>query len=190
MTSKPSLPVLRHSARRGGLPRGYLAGRLVGALGYHRLAGDFRAALPELTVEPIASLARVELVCSSGLPPSEHADVERSSELRARLAAWTTPAVGWRRLHEVVARPTIEIRWVPGSEGLLGGIAALIRRAADPSAVLGVTSASGEALLWEDPSPQAVAWMADEFAAAWRRATALPPRVYREVASRAGAATP
>lgn len=63
----------RFSSRRQRLDKAFLSSRLEGARYYKRIAGYFRRSIFELVDEEIASIPKVQIVCSSELDAADSA---------------------------------------------------------------------------------------------------------------------
>ena len=185
----------RYSSRRTPLGRSFLAERLRGARAYDRIAGYFSSSLLEVAGEELATVSGpIRVVCNSDL----HPDDVRTAQLAqtAVRQAWTgarpealLDAPGgelarerFRRLYELLAGGRLEVRVLPDAAfGLVHGKAGVITLAdGSETAFLGSVNESKSAwrlnyeLLWEDPSPAAVAWVRQEFEALWNSPHAAP----------------
>jgi superfamily II DNA or RNA helicase len=199
-------PALKRFSSRGGrrLDHVYLADRLRGALSYRRIAGYFRSSVFELVGEQIADIPSVQIVCNSELDPADFrvakASVDRGDRPAALLERWNDSAVEleallerdrYRQLYELLTRGNVEIRVVPKDQVFLHGKAGVIERVEGKTAFLGSINETRSAyaanyeILWEDPSPEGVAWVEDEFAALWQNAIPLPDAVVTELKRRA-----
>ena len=182
----------------------YLAERLRGATEYRRIAGYFRSSIFELIGEEIAAVPTVQIVCNSELDPADfrvaQAAVERRDRPATLLEQWNDVAVGldallekerYRRLYELLSRKSIEIRIVPRDNVFVHGKAGIITTPHGKTAFLGSINETRSAfaanyeILWEDRSPEGVAWVEDEFAALWRAGIPLPDAITIEIKRRA-----
>ena len=173
----------RFSSRRQRLDHAFLANRLKAAKSYQRIAGYFRSSIFELVGEEIAAIPHVRIVCNSEL---DAADVAVSKHVRetALKERWNeAPAEveallhrdRYRNLHDLLTSGRVEIRVVPKDRVFLHGKAGVIE-AADGSKTCFLGSinetksafAQNYEILWEDTSPEGVAWVADEFEALWQ----------------------
>jgi len=188
--------IQRFSSRRQRLDHAYLAKRLKGAQSYKRIAGYFRSSIFELVGEEIASIPSVRIVCNSEL---DAADIVVSRHVRetALKERWneTPPEVEallqrerYRRLHELLTSGRVEIRVVPKDQVFVHGKAGVIE--ADDgtkTCFLGSINetksgfAENYEILWEDPSPEGVAWVEEEFDALWRDSYPLPNAIIEEI---------
>jgi hypothetical protein len=192
--------IRRFSSRRHRLDHAFLNEKLKGARSYHRIAGYFRSSIFELVGEEIAAIPKVRVVCNSEL---DAADVLISKHARetALKERWNkAPAQveallhreRYRKLHELLTSERVEIRVVPKDRVFGHGKAGVIE-AADGSKTcfLGSINETKSAfaqnfeILWEDPSPKAVAWVEEEFARSGRTPIRYPmPSSKRSAASR------
>ena len=186
----------RFSSRRQRLDHAFLADRLRGAKSYQRIAGYFRSSIFELVGEEIAAIPKVQIVCNSEL---DAADVAVSKHVRetALKERWNKAPSEveallhrdrYRRLHELLTSGRVEIRVVPRDRVFIHGKAGVIE-AADGSKTcfLGSINETKSAfsrnyeILWEDTSPEGVAWVEEEFAALWQDAYPLPDAIVEEI---------
>jgi len=186
----------RFSSRRQRLDHAFLADRLRGAKSYKRIAGYFRSSIFELVGEEIASIPKVQIVCNSEL---DAADVAVSKHVRetALKERWNeAPAEVeallhrdcYRRLHDLLTSGRVEIRVVPKDRVFIHGKAGVIE-AADgvKTCFLGSINETKSAfvrnyeILWEDLSPEGVAWVEEEFDALWQDAYPLPDAIIEEI---------
>ena len=186
----------RFSSRRRRLDHAFLADRLRGAKSYKRIAGYFRSSIFELVGEEIASIPKVQIVCNSEL---DAADVVVSKHVRetALKERWNeAPAEveallhreRYRRLHDLLTTGRVEIRVVPKDRFFIHGKAGVIE-AADgaKTCFLGSINETKSAfsqnyeILWEDPSPDGVAWVEEEFDVLWHDAYPLPDAIIEEI---------
>jgi superfamily II DNA or RNA helicase len=186
----------RFSSRRQRLDHAFLNQKLKDARSYRRIAGYFRSSIFELVGEEIAGIPKVQVVCNSELDAadvliSKHAREtalkERWNEAPAEVEA-LLHRERYRRLHELLTSGRVEIRVVPKDRVFIHGKAGVIE-AADGSKTCFLGSinetksafAKNYELLWEDPSPEGVAWVEEEFAALWADAYPLPDAIIDEV---------
>ena len=187
----------RFSSRRQRLDHAFLADRLASARSYKRIAGYFRSSIFEIVGEEIASIPHVRIVCNSEL---DAADVMvskhvRETALKERWNATTAPEVEallhrdrYRKLHDLLTSGKIEIRVVPKDKVFLHGKAGVIESAdGTKTCFLGSINETKSAftanyeILWEDRSPEGVAWVEEEFDALWQDAFPLPDAIIEEV---------
>jgi hypothetical protein len=173
----------RHSSRRNRLDNEVLKQRLDGAVSYDRIAGYFRSSLFEVAGEAITKVAGpVRIICNADIDPQDLATaVAAQAALRK---SWclgrpedAPPAAlpRYRALYDALTSKKIEVRVLPDSAfGLIHGKAGVIRRAdKSATAFLGSVNESASAwkvnyeLLWEDDTPETIAWVQEEFDALW-----------------------
>lgn len=184
----------RFSSRRQKLDRAFLSERLKGALAYDRIAGYFCASILETAGEALESVqGPIRVICNSGLHPQDVATA------RAAAAALRQEWCGFKpedladngghaaktrfsRLHQFLTSGKLEVKVLPDQYlGLIHGKAGVITLAnGTKTAFLGSVNESKSAwtlnyeLLWEDPSPDAVQWVQEEFDALWTHHAAVP----------------
>ena len=173
----------RHSSRRARLDHTVLRSRLEGAVCYDRIAGYFRSSLFEVAGEALnAVTGPIRIICNSDLDAQ---DVVTAAAAQAALRrSWCaarpedaprTAVPRYRALYEALSNKRVEVRVLPDTAfGLIHGKAGVIRRAdGSATAFLGSVNESATAwkanyeLLWEDSSPETVAWVQEEFDALW-----------------------
>ena len=186
----------RFSSRRHRLDHTFLNERLRGATAYRRIAGYFRSSIFELVGEEIAQIPSVQVVCNSELDAVDIL-VARHARETALKARWNevAPEVEtllhrkrYRRLHELLTSGQLEIRVVPKDRVFIHGKAGVIEQAdgsmtcflGSVNETLGAFAQNYE-ILWEDPSPEGVAWVDEEFAALWKDACPLPNAIIEEI---------
>lgn len=188
--------IQRFSSRRQRLDHAFLSVRLKEAKSYRRIAGYFRSSIFELVGEEIAAIPKVQIVCNSEL---DAADVVVSKHVRetALKERWNEAPSEveallhrerYRRLHDLLTSGRVEIRVVPRDRIFIHGKAGVIE-AADGSKTCFLGSinetrsafAQNYEILWEDPSPEGVAWVEEEFDALWRDAYPLPDAIVEEI---------
>lgn len=173
----------RHSSRRGRLDQSVLNQRLEGAISYDRIAGYFRSSLFEVAGEALAKITGpVRVICNSDIDPQDMTTaVAAQSALRRSWCAGEPEAAPppamprYRALYDALISKRIEVRVLPDAAfGLIHGKAGVVRYAdGSATAFLGSVNESASAwklnyeLLWEDPTPDAIAWVQDEFDALW-----------------------
>jgi len=186
----------RFSSRRQRLDHVFLSARLKSAKSYKRIAGYFRSSIFELVGEEIATIPKVQIVCNSEL---DAADVAVSQHVRetALKERWNEAPSEveallhrdrYRRLHDLLISGRVEIRVVPKDRVFIHGKAGVFE-AADglKTCFLGSINETKSAfatnyeILWEDPSPEGVAWVEEEFEALWNDAYPLPNAIIEEI---------
>ena len=179
----------RYSSRRRRLDAGFLNARLAGARSYDRIAGYFSASILEVAGEALESVrGPVRVVCNSALAPE---DVEAAKAAQQamrrewcasrpeRLGAAAKPRC--KRLYEWLRSGAVEIRVLPDDAfGLIHGKAGVVTLAdGRRTSFLGSANETGAAfrlnyeLIWEDDSPDSVAWVQEEFDALWSSPSAV-----------------
>jgi superfamily II DNA or RNA helicase len=186
----------RFSSRRQRLDHAFLNERLKGARAYRRIAGYFRSSIFELVGEEIGRIPKVQVVCNSELDAADVV-VARHARETALKERWNEAAPEveallhrdrYRRLHELLTSGRVEIRVVPKDRVFVHGKAGVIEQAdGTKTCFLGSINETKSAfaqnyeILWEDPSPEGVAWVEEEFAALWADAYPLPGAIIEEI---------
>lgn len=192
----PPSSINRFSSRRQRLDHAFLSKKLAGAKSYRRIAGYFRSSIFELVGEEIAGIPKVQIVCNSEL---DAADVVVSKHVRetALKERWNESPAGveallhkkrYRRLYDLLTSGRVEIRVVPKDRVFIHGKAGVIEAAdGTKTSFLGSINETKSAfagnyeILWEDPSPEGVAWVEEEFDALWEDAYPLPDAILSEI---------
>ena len=175
--------VNRYSSRRQPLDTSFLNARLGGAKRYDRIAGYFSSSILEVVGEALDSIhGNIRVVCNSAL---SRTDVEIAKAAQAAMRReWCdsrpeflgdTAKPRFKRLYELLRSGKMEIRVLPDEVfGLIHGKAGVITLAnGRQTSFLGSANESRTAfrlnyeLVWEDDSPEAVAWVQEEFDALW-----------------------
>lgn len=188
--------IRRFSSRRQRLDHAFLNQKLKRAKSYRRIAGYFRSSIFELVGEEIEAIPTVQIVCNSEL---DAADVVVSKHARetALKERWNeSPSEveallhreRYRKLHELLTSGRVEIRVVPKDRVFVHGKAGVIESEdGTKTCFLGSINETKSAfaqnyeILWEDPSPEGVAWVTEEFAALWADAYPLPDAIIEEI---------
>ena len=180
----------RHSSRRQPLAASFLAERLAGAKGYDRIAGYFSSSILEVAGEALEAVeGKIRVVCNSSLLPAD-VEVAKAAQaaMRREWCGFRPEGLGeaakprFKRLYELLRSGKMEIRVLPDAVfGLIHGKAGVITLAnGSRTSFLGSANESKAAfrlnyeLVWEDDSPEAVAWVQEEFDALWSSAFAVP----------------
>ena len=186
----------RFSSRRQRLDHAFLSARLKEAKSYKRIAGYFRSSIFELVGEEIASIPKVQIVCNSELDVADIAISKQVRETKLK-ECWNeaNPDVEallhrerYRRLYDLLSSGRVEIRVVPKDRVFIHGKAGVIE-AADGSKICFLGSinetksafAQNYEILWEDTSPEGVAWVEEEFDALWKDSYPLPDAIVEEI---------
>lgn len=193
------MTIHRFSSRTHRLDQSFLLQHLQGARSYRRIAGYFTSSLFEVTRECLDDIPEVRIVCNVDLHPD---DLKVAQLREARMIGrWNENAIEaeallnrdrYRRLDRFLAERGAAIRVAPDSVcGFLHGKAGVIERA--DGRKLGFIGSMNETssgwqrhyeILWEDDSPEGVAWIEAEFEFLWNAARPLPEAVIREVKRR------
>ncbi|WP_010510753.1 phospholipase D-like domain-containing anti-phage protein [Komagataeibacter europaeus] len=192
--------ISRFSSRNRRLSHVFLKDRLQGARTYDRIAGYFRSSIFELIHEEISTIDRVRIVCNADLDPRDltvatlsqtardQAQVERWHEQEDEVDAFLERP-RWRRLYEILTAGNVEVRVVSRENApFLHGKAGVITRSdGTTSSFVGSINetANGWAqsyeMIWEDPSPDAAAWVQSEFDWLWKKGVPLAQAVIDEI---------
>jgi superfamily II DNA or RNA helicase len=193
------LTIRRLSSRSHRLDQTFLAEHLKDARSYRRIAGYFTSSLFEIAHEWLETVADVRIVCNVDLSP-EDLKIAQLREARM-LGRWNERSIEaesllnqerYRRLDAFLERRGQVIRVAPDSVcGFVHGKAGVIEKA--DGRKLGFIGSMNETrhgwqqhyeILWEDDSPEGVAWIEAEFEYLWNAARPLPEAVCREVRRR------
>src|SRR3989442_585364 len=190
----PTSPVRRFSSRRQRLDRSFLTERLRAAKAYDRIAGYFCGSILEVAGEALETVeGRIRIVCNSGLRPQDVATARAAAAALRQEWCSSQPEVlvesggeaartRFVRLHEFLQSGKLQIKVLPDQHfGPIHGKAGVITLSdGRKTAFLGSVNESRAAwtlnyeLLWEDVSPEAVAWVQEEFDALWTHHAAVP----------------
>ncbi len=193
--SPSPVTIQRFSSRRQPLDRSFLCQRLHGARAYDRIAGYFCSSLLEVAGEELESVTGpIRMVCNSDLAPADVLTA-RAAQMAVR-RSWCAfepeklldgdgepqARERYRRLFGLLRSGKLQVRVLPDATfGLIHGKAGVITLAdGSQTCFLGSTNESKSAwqmnyeLLWEDASPEAVAWVQEEFDALWGSPHAVP----------------
>jgi hypothetical protein len=192
--------ISRFSSRSQRLGHVFLKDRLQGAETYDRIAGYFRSSIFDLVHEEISTIRRVRIVCNADLDPRDITAADLSSRARdqAQVEKWHEQGDGidaflqrdrWRRLHEILTAGNVEIRVVSRDNApFLHGKAGVITRPdGSTSSFIGSINETMSGwqhsyeMIWEDPSPEAAAWVHDEFEWLWKKGVPLSQAVIDEI---------
>ena len=172
-----------YSSRRQPLDASFLNARLEGAKRYDRIAGYFSSSILEVVGEALDSIhGNIRVVCNSAL---SRADVEIAKAAQAAMRReWcdSQPELlgdaakpRFKRLYDILRSGKMEVRVLPDEVfGLIHGKAGVVTLAnGRQTSFLGSANESRAAfrlnyeLVWEDDSPESVAWVQEEFDALW-----------------------
>ncbi|MPZ42196.1 MAG: helicase SNF2 [Betaproteobacteria bacterium] len=180
----------RFSSRRQPLDASFLAPRLAGARSYDRIAGYFSSSILEVAGEALESAqGPIRLICNSGLDAQDVVTAKAAqAALRQEWCGSHPENLGegakhrFARLYRFLASRRLEVRVLPDERfGLIHGKAGVITLAnGGKTAFMGSANETFSAwklnyeLVWEDDSPDAVAWVQEEFDALWGSLFAVP----------------
>ena len=180
----------RYSSRQTRLDKQFLNDKLHNAESYDRIAGYFSSSVLEIAGEAIESISgKVRLICNSQI---EKEDSETATAAAAALRrewceskpeqiyAAATPRL--ERLYELLKSGKLEVKVLPNNVfGLIHGKAGVITLAdGSRTSFIGSVNETLSAwrlnyeMLWEDNSPEAIAWVQDEFDFFWQHPAAIP----------------
>jgi superfamily II DNA or RNA helicase len=190
------MSIRRFSSRTHRLDASFLMQHLVGAKSYKRIAGYFTSSLFEVAGEALEHIPEVKIVCNVDI----HPDDLKVAQLRESkmLGRWNERGLEaeallnrdrYRRLDAFLFKHGQAVRVAPDDIcGFVHGKAGVITLADDRR--LGFIGSMNETrsgwqrhyeILWEDESPEGVAWIEEEFDFLWNAAKPLPRAVIREV---------
>lgn len=190
------MSIRRFSSRTHRLDASFLMQHLAGARSYKRIAGYFTSSLFEVAGEALEDIPEVKIVCNVDI----HPDDLKVAQLRESkmLGRWNERALEaeallnrerYRRLDAFLAKHGQAVRIAPDDIcGFVHGKAGVITLA--DGRRLGFIGSMNETrsgwqrhyeILWEDESPEGVAWIEEEFDFLWNAAKPLPQAVIREV---------
>ena len=186
----------RFSSRQQRLDQAFLAERLRGAKAYRRIAGYFRSSIFELVGEEIAQIPQVQVVCNSELDAADVVIAQHARETALK-ERWNEAAPEveallhrdrYRQLHDLLTSGRVEIRVVPKDRVFIHGKAGVIEQAdGATTCFLGSINETKSAfatnyeILWEDPSPEGVAWVEKESRRCGRTPSPCPTRFIEEI---------
>lgn len=186
----------RYSSRLHRLDKVFLAEKLNGARSYKRIAGYFRSSIFELVGEEIAKIPDVRIVCNSELDVADImvSQAARESALKEK---WNQVPIEveallhreqYRKLYEILSAGNVQIRVVPKEKVFVHGKAGTVELSdGSKTCFLGSINESKSAfkgnyeILWEDTSPEGIAWVEEEFEALWQESYPLPDAIIEEV---------
>lgn len=190
------MAIRRFSSRTHRLDASFLMKHLVGARSYKRIAGYFTSSLFEVAGEVLEDIPEVKIVCNVDI----HPDDLKVAQLRESkmLGRWNDRAIEaeallhrgrYRRLDAFLQKHGQAVRIAPDDVcGFVHGKAGVITLS--DGRRLGFIGSMNETrsgwqrhyeILWEDESPEGVAWIEEEFEFLWNAAKPLPQAVIREV---------
>ncbi|AOS78282.1 MULTISPECIES: phospholipase D-like domain-containing anti-phage protein [Hydrogenophaga] len=190
------MSIRRFSSRTHRLDASFLMQHLAGARSYKRIAGYFTSSLFEVAGEALEQIPEVKIVCNVDI----HPDDLKVAQLRESkmLGRWNERGLEaeallnrerYRRLDAFLQKHGQAVRVAPDDIcGFVHGKAGVITLA--DGRRLGFIGSMNETrsgwqrhyeILWEDESPEGVAWIEEEFDFLWNAAKPLPQAVIREV---------
>ena len=190
------MSIRRFSSRTQRLDASFLMRHLAGAKSYKRIAGYFTSSLFEVAGEALEQIPEVKIVCNVDIHPDDLKVAQlRESKLLGRWNERGLEAEAllnrerYRRLDAFLLRHGQAVRVAPDDIcGFVHGKAGVITLADGQR--LGFIGSMNETrsgwqrhyeILWEDESPEGVAWIEEEFDFLWNAAKPLPQAVIREV---------
>jgi superfamily II DNA or RNA helicase len=193
------MTIRRLSSRTHRLDASFLMKHLAGAQSYKRIAGYFTSSLFEVAGEALEHIPEVKIVCNVDIHPDD-LKIAKLAESKM-LGRWNERALEaevlmhqerYRRLDAFLRKHESAVRVAPDEVcGFVHGKAGVITLA--DGRKLGFMGSVNETrsgwqrhyeILWEDESPEGVAWIEDEFEYLWGAAKPLPRAVIREVRRR------
>ncbi|MEI8094502.1 MAG: phospholipase D-like domain-containing anti-phage protein [Spirochaetales bacterium] len=191
------MPIRRFSSLHERLDKSFLAEHLKGARSYRRIAGYFRSSIFELVGEEIAGIPDVRILCNSELDVHDINVAQEASRNVALKEKWNQVPVEvegllhkhrYRALYDLLMAGNLKIQVVPKDSVFVHGKAGVIEGADGKRiAFLGSINESKSAfltnyeILWEDDSPEGVAWVDREFDELWKRSYPLPQAIIEEI---------
>ncbi|MBM4287910.1 MAG: helicase SNF2 [Deltaproteobacteria bacterium] len=174
----------RFTSRLHKLDQTFLTERLRGALAYDRIAGYFSSSILEVAGEALESVqGPIRVICNSDLQVQD-VETARAAQYGMR-REWCAsgpekfgePSQGrFQRLYRFLRDGKLQVKVLPNDKfGLIHGKAGVITLGnGSKTAFLGSVNETFQAwklnyeILWEDNSPEAVAWVQEEFDALWQ----------------------
>jgi superfamily II DNA/RNA helicase len=190
------MSIRRFSSRTDRLDTRFLMKHLAGARSYKRIAGYFTSSLFEVAGEILEQIPEVKIVCNVDI----HRDDLSVAQLceSKMLGRWNERGLEADALHQQKRYRLLDsflqkhgqaVRVAPDEIcGFVHGKAGVIMLA--DGRKLGFIGSMNETrsgwqrhyeILWEDESPEGVAWIEQEFEYLWNAAKPLPRAVMREV---------
>lgn len=193
----PTETLRRFSSRTGRLSHVFLKDRLRGARAYRRIAGYFRSSIFELVEEELDGIDVIQIVCNSDLDPRDIA-ASRLAREAALKEKWNQgfdqiDSLAYRpryvRLYNLLKSGKVSVRVVSANDApFLHGKAGVIEaRDGVKTCFIGSLNETREGwqdhyeIVWEDRSPEGVAWVEEEFRYLWQRSVPLPDAIIEEI---------
>ena len=182
--------VKRYSSRNEKLDEAFLNKKLVKAKNYDRIAGYFCSSILEVAGESIEAVSgTVRVVCNSGLSKEDVTVACHAQKMKQEWCAYepeekyTSDKSVERlvRLHRLLVSGKLEVRVIPDEVyGLMHGKAGVITYDdGSKTSFIGSINETKSAfslnyeMVWEDDSPDAVAWVQSEFDFFWNNPYAV-----------------
>jgi superfamily II DNA or RNA helicase len=182
--------VKRYSSRRQGLDREFINQKLQDAVSYDRIAGYFRSSILEVAGEALEKLeGTIRVVCNSDLSLQDVETAKAAQQAIRRSWCAGEPEKSsklahprFARLFDFLVSGKMQVRVLPDEVfGLIHGKAGIITYTdGRQTSFLGSANESKTAwklnyeLVWEDDTPDAIAWVQEEFDALWNHPHAIP----------------
>jgi PLD-like domain/SNF2-related domain len=180
----------RYSSRRQGLDREFINQKLQDAVSYDRIAGYFRSSILEVAGEALEKLeGTIRVVCNSDLSLQDVETAKAAQQAIRRSWCAGEPEKSsklahprFARLFDFLVSGKMQVRVLPDEVfGLIHGKAGIITYTdGRQTSFLGSANESKTAwklnyeLVWEDDTPDAIAWVQEEFDALWNHPHAVP----------------
>ena len=182
--------IKRYSSRRSRLDASFLTAKLQNAQSYDRIAGYFSSSILEVAGEALEQVkGKVRVVCNGAVEARDAAtaNVAANAQHREWCAAEPEKKYGsnparLEKLYHLLKSGKLEVKVIPNDVfGLIHGKAGVITMAdGSQTSFLGSVNETYSAwklnyeLMWEDSSPEAVAWVQAEFDYFWHHPSAVP----------------
>ena len=179
----------RYSSRHDRLGEQFLNAKLQGAVSYDRIAGYFCSSILEVAGEAIEKIqGQARVICNSGVVPADIAVAklcmrQEWNEFKPE-EVYATPGAMTRlkKLYDLLKSGKMEVRVLPDKiYGLMHGKAGVITYIdGSKTSFLGSINETKSAfttnyeMIWEDNSPDAIAWVQAEFDYFWNNPNAIP----------------
>lgn len=179
--------------RNQTLGQSFLNEKLKHAVAYDRIAGYFSPSILQIAGEALEAIPRVRIICNSQITFRSINVGNHISDAAFRAALWRewtgeqiekkdVPVPLLQRLFHLIDSGRLEIRILPDDRfGLIHGKAGVITfRDGSKTSFIGSANESFQGwrlnyeLVWEDDSPESIAWVQSEFDALWGDPAAYP----------------
>lgn len=188
--------ISRFSSLQARLDQSFLADRLLNARSYKRISGYFRSSILELVGEELESIEDVRIICNSELDPID-INVSKAVREAALKEKWNQLPLGteslqfagkYLKLYKLLTSGKVKIKVVPKETVFVHGKAGIIEMSnGEKTSFIGSANDSKRGfaisyeMIWEDRSPEAVAWTENEFETLWAMGHDLPDAIITEV---------